>query len=312
MAPEGEPYPFDIMISDGEWVQVFDTVTYIATAVPETATYTFTYTWNSNGILYKSIGRAFLSFKGIKEFEFYAHDIEQIELRAKPYIAFQEIGAIDSISWNWDPDNLILTWIVSRWSDKCCGTMVAIDSLELQYPDYGIVTWDFADPDATDVCKYIYTWWEENPRKYHLSQHDVMSTSTRSEPYLVQDTVSAQFRVISVDSGVIDIGYPFYNGAVIAKTFTHTLWTIEGIQSPSNFFDPRYVVPPGNYIWQIHDIPEHYVPLQLPLEISMGKLVSFESFPPRIVDLEPFTFLIAAQPFFWQKSFIFQFIPRNK
>lgn len=43
MTPEGEPYPFDVIISDGEWVQKFDSVTYIETEVPNTATYTCVY-----------------------------------------------------------------------------------------------------------------------------------------------------------------------------------------------------------------------------------------------------------------------------
>jgi len=287
MSPERDPYPFDVIISDGDWRQEWQNVTYINTSVPSNATYTFRYIWN-NSIEVKF--RLPLHLWETKTFEFYAHDPDQIKNRTRPYILFEEDDAIDSLSWNWEPDTQILTWNITHWSNKYNGIMANLGD-----PEFGIVKFTCAAND-TAVCGYLE---DKNGKKKHFW----CSNATPITPDLTQNLLSIQYSEIPSDQCVLDLGYPIYNDAMITKYFNHILQTIDGIQYPSNFFDPNYIIPPGHYLCQLGDIQDEYAPLELPLDISAGEWVNFEWFPLRIIDLNPFYFSIVAENIFSNSAY---------
>jgi hypothetical protein len=69
-----------------------------------------------------------------------------------------------------------------------------------------------------------------------------------------------------------------------------------------NFFDPQYVIPPGNYLWELEGLPDDYAPLKLPFSVSAGDWLSFESFPAKVTALKSFSFSVAAENIFARSS----------
>jgi hypothetical protein len=282
MTPEGEPYPFDVTISDGEWVQVFDSVTYIETAVPETATYTYSYRWGD----YVLKGRfdLTLSPSEIKEFRVYATDLTQMQARVRPYLSLEEVGANASLSWQWDPVNDILTWNLSAESLKCVGVRVLIEDSTQAPPNFVL--------DSVQLGDGV-----------KIAEHSKQETIERP-PYaqltnLLWDHgyVTGEYHFSPIDSALatVRIEYAVYNDAIVVHPIATTLNHINGTEYPPQFFDPQYGIPQGNYLLLPTNLPTGYLSLRLPLNVPAGKGVDMDLYPPKIADLEPFTFSVCAE-----------------
>jgi hypothetical protein len=285
MTPEGEPYPFDdFIISNGTWRKEFNNVTAIETEVPCNATYTFVY--RREGWEFYRNFNILLSPGEVREFEFYALNVSQIEFRSTPYLFFQEVGANASLSWEWNPDTGNLTWTLSAEHGKYVDLMVGIDDNISGPPNYVVKR---VNPDIP-------------PRQ--LSYHSPASCWINSilnpsmwDPPPAESVVTGYciFGEINSNLGTIRVGYGLYKDSIVVYPINTTL-SLNGTIVEKAFVDPQYAVPPGSYILSTDNIPGGYVSLKYPINVKAGKGTEIDNFyPPKITELSYFTFLAAAE-----------------
>ena len=275
MTPEGEPYPFDVIISDGTWRKEWKDVTYIETEVPETATYTVIYEQEGR----KSITRREFSFSPMETrvFEFYTLP-PVIEVRNRPYIIYQEVSANASLTWDYDSANNTLNWALYKEAGKCADAGVAIDNLQ-EPSNYALRI--MAAPggchSCCHMCLFLMHW-------------------AGSDAAVAEVQLAYEFFPLDPHLGTIRTGYPLYNNAILTYPVTTKLHSIDGIQYYPEYTDPQYAVPAGNYILSIENLPENQLQLDLPLKVRAGKIVRlYNIYSPKIAELDPFTFSIAAE-----------------
>lgn len=275
---KGNPYPFDVIISDGEWIQKFDGVTYIETEVPDTATYTLVY--YLEGDAEASRWNFYFSPDEVKHFEFYALDIAQLQERIQPYISWQEKGANASLTWEWDSVKNILTWVTFGESNKWIGTRLMIDRFIQFPPNYVISSWDSEN------------WCYRNTCKDGNTTHDGFVPAPA-------DTTAVKFMQVNKNQGAIRTGYTIYNDAILTYPVNTMLHDLNGIQYYPRFIDPKYAIPANHYILQIQALHEEYVEFELPLNVKAGICIDlYNIYPPKISNIEPFMFYIAGEHFF--------------
>jgi len=298
---EGEPYPFvAVMISNGIWRKEWKDVTHIETEVPITATYTCIYHWEgeppppesrtaSTSVYHRGSHAEMEQFELTlqpgerREFELYAIDPTQQEERIRPHISMQEVGANASIRWEWDPEINTLTYNVSGEAGKFVGLEVLIDSVYTELPDYALSECGFEQNFEVD--------WRWPPWKSSAKW------SIHIEPSEVSDSLT--FAEIDPDNAILGVRRALYNDAII-DTFTTTLRSIDGVPYEQEFLYPQYAPPPGNYLlgWY-YPGPEIY----LPFDLSPDKPQIIDIYPPKIIELEPFTFFVIAENFFANSSY---------
>jgi outer membrane protein assembly factor BamB len=140
MTPEGEPYPFDVIISDGIWRKDFKNVTYIETGVPCNATYTFRYSWKGDEMLYRI--RLDLSPGELREF-----------------------------------DTLTLNWNLTHTPDKYVAVDVTIDENTNEPPNYVVQSQVDCYVVDTIVVTPTRSYWKDNIIIYvHDSTGNVVFT----------------------------------------------------------------------------------------------------------------------------------------
>ena len=282
MTPEGEPYPFDVIISDGEWVQEFDSVTYVETEVPCNATYTLLYSFGEDELR----SRLYFPFLPgeIRQFEFYAHDLSEWYTHTRPMLTYQEIGAEPILTWQWDEINNTLTYNVTvSDTSKLVGNAVFVGFYTA--PLYAIEELQFVgelSPCSGHKCSS------------HTAQyiHSV---------YMSDFYCMVKYAEIDPDFGALRVGSAFHNDAYILVTWEEAsfLWDMNGILYEPEFIDPQYALPPGNYIVQVYGLPEAYVTPRMPIRIQQGIEIYFELFPPSLpINAGSFTFhILSERPF---------------
>jgi hypothetical protein len=287
MTPDGEPYPFDVIISDGTWRKEWKNVTYIETEVPIDFTLTI---WSiPNGIPnYKC--EFHFSEGEERHFEFYAANLEDVEPRTTPYILFQEKGANASLTWNWDPGTLTLDWNLTCNPGKYVGVGIGIDDNISEPPNYGVP--HYGEPEFVTVFPIHFP-----PGECVISSHHLV-VATSSQSYEIV------FEEIDPALGTITIGKALCKNAIIPVDFT--LRDLEGTVYPQQYLIPQYAVPPGNYILVPYTdamIALWSIVNGIPCKATPGKGLLFDIFPPEKADLMPYTSSIIAENPFAHSSF---------
>ena len=298
ITPEGEPYPFDVIISDGTWRKEWKNVTCIEAEVPETATYVTVY--ERAGYQARNQFELPLSPGEVKEFEFYAIDLTEVNPMVEPLIVFQERGANASISWEWDPIEYVLTYNLTRQSGTIVDVGVGIDDNTQEPPNNGLRTLTVGG--GVDIVSHFegHVWllcWDfEIDNRIHIPWF--WSTNTDMTTDVI--TTVYEFSEIDLNNGTIGIGNAFYNDAIIP--FNTTLWGLDRTRYDQEFITPQYAVPAGNYILSTI-LPEEYASLEMPLQVTAGKGLRFNLYPPKTLNLEPYTFSRYAEYFSARSSY---------
>ena len=294
MTPEGEPYPFDVIISDGEWVQEFDSVTYIETQVPPTATYTMEY--ERAGLDFRFQSTITLTDQEVACCSVYAIDFTQKpEARTTPFVILREVGANDSLSWTWDADSLQLSYTVWGEPGKRVAVGVIIDKEDEAPPHYILTSYTptRAQAPLLEIDGVTY------PRVYNHGWGELVELDEGAK-----HTTVLQFSKVDTAMGIIEIEDALYNYAFL-DTFTTTVQSIDGVPcEPANEYH-LYVVPPGSYIIGIHNLPElyHYEEHIPHTKDRPDDQMYIDVYPPKIAELAPFTFDVAAENFFAHSSY---------
>jgi parallel beta-helix repeat protein len=278
MTPEGEPYPLDdIIISNGTWRREFANVTNTLTEVPTNITLTYQYHIGSRSVEIR--WRPPLSPGEVRQYEIYALDPAQLEVRTRPYVFLQETGADVSLSWEWNSTSRVLSWTISKEANKSVILGVVLDNNAQQPPNYVIT--------ATEDCsKGAYV---KPDGKIHFYNPAPDGTVVVLKTYCQE---------IDPIFGTVRVGYALYNDAILTYPVNTTLRSLNGTLYARQFVDPEYAVPSGNYILSTTNLPPDREPLNFPIDVKSGRMVElFNIYPPRITDLEPYTFWVAAEGF---------------
>ncbi len=267
MTPAKSDYPYDVTISDDDYRQDFHNVTYIETVVPDSATYTYKYTYENDSSFRSEMGQMRLCFSPgeIREFDFYAIDPGQVEECVRPYVVFREFGANDSLSWQWFPAENKLRGSIYTDSGKYVGISTWIDADTLAPIDMAL------DSSASKV----------NPQNYNTTSYTYTLHGGGRPPDCV---ASADIGLCSMNYVTIDEGFSLnipirgivgtrggsHNGAII-DSFTTVLQRPGGTVINPQYAYPQYSVAPplGNLILKIQDLPQDFVSFRIPLDISV-------------------------------------------
>lgn len=291
MTPEGEPYPFDVTISDGEWVQVFDSVTYIETQVPETATYSVSTSYYGDSGIYKMSSRFSLTLEPQDSaFKFYAINPEPVTPRT-PFVTIEQEGANPVLSWQYDSLTNVLTYSIGGDTG-----FVRVSTFIDKTPPGPREGWVIKkqNGDTTRTTKKCWLW-EIDPW-FCLPWYMSHAAYQHIEQTKQHQTV-IEFTQIPPSWGTVRIGLALHNDAIVVDSFTHTLKNLKGTEEGiERFYDPDYAAEQGYYTLQITGLPQEYVdPIILPVEVDTSRPVYSEYYPPIVSELENFTFSIIAQ-----------------
>jgi hypothetical protein len=293
VTPEGQPYPFDdVIISNGTYSKEFTNVTYIDTEVPENFTLSYVYE-RGGGECCAYVPRLPVEPDVVGGFDFYALDWSQAQVRTRPYILFQEVGANASLSYNWNPDTLTLTWNLTSTAGKYVGVGIAIDDNIAEEPNYAVVS-------MSGTQSSIAT----GPFPRHFPPGECVIAANH---YVVVDgSCGGQIVFEEINPalglGTITIGNALDNDAIVPVNFA--LKKLDGTPIITYRRDPQYAVPEGHYILYIQPESEPYPTgvmksLNYPVNVESGIGRSIDNlYLPRIGDLKPFDFFVAAESAF--------------
>jgi len=274
MTPEGDRYPCNVIISDGEWIQEWFDVTHIETDVPETATYSYDY--SRAEYQHKHMFPLTISTGESKEFDFYALDIGEMldNARVKPYIMCHEKGANIDLTWDWDPDTLTLSYNTGA-PGKLVGVTTFVDVNMCATPNYAV-----DNDDGGPNC-------DIGPTNGGIA-YTIESISDAGYAPIV-------FKEIDTSFGAIH-PFDYWNYGVSLKN-------LEGQEYLPQYNIPQYAVPSNHYIFTIEEVSEEYTSLDLPVKVNTGKGTILEIYHPKISELESNTFFIAAEVPFSDSSY---------
>jgi hypothetical protein len=298
VTPEGEPYPFDVIISDGTWRKEWPSVTYIETEVPveDTSEYTLTYSYDVGN--YREFNEVPLSLSPgeIKELEFYAIDLRTAEPRIRPYLYFQEVGASANLTWNWDSVTNTLEWNVSANPGKMVDIGALYEENIVRTPWWVVAAesqpWDW-------TAGYLY---EMDPSKGMILSKGPQHKNLLQWP-MSSATGYFSFAQIDPAKGVIEVTGVFDNDFKLGS-FDMRLTSIESGQVVDPAFEiPQYAVPEGNYSLRIFGLPSPYAEVVLPVAVEAGTWKCVMAvYPPKTADLLPFGCGVAAELRFAQST----------
>ncbi|MFH1686623.1 MAG: LamG-like jellyroll fold domain-containing protein [bacterium] len=291
MTPEGAPYPFDVTISDGEWVQKFDDVTYINTTVPLEATYTYSYIFDYGSSNHKELGHAEFSFSAgeVREFEFYAIDPAGVEECTRPYFCFRELGACDSLEWDWNPGENRVSWSVVGESDRQVGLKIWSDADALAPVD------KYAVDIATGSRKPVWHWSDDEIDFYVVKvEYQTINIDLNAACDAISGAII--WSDFDPDNTALGVRNVLYNGASM-EAFSTSLRRSDGTPVDAEFMYPQYSVPPpfGSFAMAIDELPEGFASLEIPLFISHEQPQIADVYPPKLAELQPDTFIIVAE-----------------
>lgn len=304
LGPEGEPYPFDrVIVSNGTYRKEFTNLAYIETEVPERATYTFSYrlgNWES----YRNFDMSFEAGE-VREFEFYAVNLSDLEPRVRPYLLSQEVGCNASLSYTWNPDAARLDWTVSGQTGKYVSIGVVFGTADLLPGDsYWAIPYDPHQPVYCD--------------EYDVHKSALAPPDGGGEPichtrwvHYYKDMVYSEitgyytFSTIEPDLVPVRIGYGLYNDSIAVYPIDTTLASLDGASAEliREFFDPQYAVPQGSYLLSTGNIPAGYASSEYPINVGAKGISISNLYLPKISELSDFTFLVAAESAFSQSSY---------
>jgi hypothetical protein len=302
MTPGKSDYPYDVTISDDDYRQDFHNVTYIETVVPDTATYTYKYTYGNDSSLHSEMGQMRLCFSPgeIREFDFYAIDPAQVEECSRPYVIFREIGANDSLTWQWFPEENRLEGSVHTDSGKYIGIGIWVDADTIKPIDMAVVTATIEangppGPYPTSDVTIIEATYDHPYSKTYSS--DISWNAPDSILFVIIDDIVHNMGVVGTRGGS-------HNGAII-DSFTTVLQRPNGTVINPQYVYPQYSVAPplGNLILKIESLPAEFVSIKIPLDISVEDPAFVDFYPPKLAELQPYSFLNVAEGFYGIGSF---------
>jgi outer membrane protein assembly factor BamB len=299
MTTEGEPHRFNVIISDGEWVQKFDNVTYIEKEVPENFTFTAMYNFGTYYNMYEFL--LSLSPGESKEFEFYAINPDSAIGRVKPYLVGKEVGTIVNLTSEYFDSTLTYT-VEGEPSHKC----VFVD------------TWIQAPTDPCSGPRYVCTWAKYNGELQAISACDNtdgfdpsanggLGKITEDLPKKISlrsaATISYGFSSVGENRTPVGVRQALYNHARIGE-YKLKLLTHDGLTYDPPYFYPQWEVLSGSNHLQLYDLPEGYASLLYPILVSdTVDAIVLDVYPPKIAELRPFDFSVAAELFFGKSAY---------
>lgn len=294
MTPEGEPYPFDVIISDGTWRKEWNDVTYIETEVPETATYTMVYNWKGRLEMYEFVMA--LSLGECREIEFYAINPSDIIERFKPHVIGKEVGASVSLSWQYVEPELIChverepagkVVFVTGWFGAACPS------------NYYVLESYLVDNMPTSYDELVYTIDLEKSDERHIEENwegkiDIEKSAV---------DVSVKYRAIDANKVPLGVREVLYNNTIVHPC-SMKLSSLNGATFNPEFLYPQWAVLPGSYIVQVYNLPEKHIGLSFPVNISgLDTSYILDIYSPKKDELETFTFFTVAEHFFAYSSY---------
>jgi parallel beta-helix repeat protein len=332
MTPEGEPYPFDITISNGTSKVEFANATHIVTQWPENGTFTLVYRWYSHSASGEPVidaeryqHRMHLQPGEIREFEFYAVDLSSAVM-FRPYIYGKEVGANVSLSWEY-VENASLSFHVkvtpsgkraflTVWTDTDLSARpnFAISSLGWQEEGQQNVTivgpsdWISLIVEGAQAAAYIYDHLDTDDDSHYvrfgsLGWYWYQSTTTTWNP-LSATNVSFTFAQIGEDKVQLGVRTMLRNDALVpyCYAFNMTLTNIkDGAILEPEFIYPQFAVSPGSYVLQFKPLSDGYLQLSFAINVSTAQIL--DVYPLKTEDLKPFSFTVAAESSFANSSY---------
>ncbi|MEO0129918.1 MAG: FlgD immunoglobulin-like domain containing protein, partial [candidate division WOR-3 bacterium] len=277
MTPEREPWPFDVIISNGVWRKEFTNIIDLITETLEQATYNFLYEREGKKSTFFRTEPFVFSPGAIHTYEFYALAPSEITDINRPYLLWQEEGANAVLTW--ETQNGFLTkFVCAKEHGKQAGYGVPLDDSPNELPNRIIV---FQAPEVCCAEGHFCCW----PWHHYYCHCDFCPVY---QVWACLDT-----------GGPVRIGYSFYNDNILAYPLNTLLRDIAGNLYTRKYFDPQFVVKEGNYILSMDGTPEGYLNFTLPLRVREGVWLCLSKiYTPKIENLTPFTFGIAAEDFF--------------
>lgn len=292
--PEREPYPFDVKISDGVTLLNFEDAIYIDTAIPNNqVTLTYSYEISNGKTVDRGIQLYFLNGE-IKEYEFYAIDWKNAEVRIRPYISAAEKPVDDiKLSWKYDPTTDTLSWNLSRQSDKWTRLSVLFDDTggKLLAGPTVVVREQIPDPPPPILTRCTFHYNCEDLATWHCSYY----TTGHQTNGLIE------FQNIPESLGCLRIKYVSCKESLIDEVNKNTILSdINGTLFPQNYLDPQYAVPPGSYLLDIQNISTQYVVPTFPVNVIASINNSYrktilEINTLKLDDLTSWMFFVAAE-----------------
>lgn len=292
---EGDPFPVNVIISDGFWRKEFNNVTQVKTEVPCNATYTI--------ITPKDIIRTRFCFRpgDVKNFLFFFYPHNLIELYSKAYIVYEEVGANTTLMEHFNPANNSLDVTIQKAWGKIVGIEVAFDDLRKNRRS-AVTHRGFALPSALDsACEELSMYWK---------------VECQLRPNSSKSHLKFSFTQLDQSMGTIRLGHVLYNDAIICypqnDTILRNLETGK-VYHPS-FTDPCYAVSAGNYILTIRlntkgspicidqSFPNR---IDIPVRVWRGRgELLFNIYLPMITETAPFTFHVFAESPFAKSTYL--------
>jgi hypothetical protein len=303
-------YPFDLdfdlpevwpecnmTISNGTSIREFVNITHGVTQVPVDATYTFesilTYKRDYSiayrrftEIKYRELFRENIHIEPgrMRRFKLVAHHPEKLKKLEQLYVWLKEHGADVKIACAWDPTTLTLNYIINSTAGKIASVFGILDENQDTPPNY------VCFKVGIGVCK----------SEKHIHYPDCMTVDEydwhiKISLFGSSVSESVTFKEVEPSLGAFGIYDVDYNGYVL-QDFNATLTCVtSGTKYSPNYGMPQFVMQPGHYILELTGIPASYVVPKIPLKIEAGRMYSFHVHLIKIDNLQPFSFLIAAE-----------------
>jgi hypothetical protein len=303
-APDGSPHPCDLTISDGSWMQEFDSVTYVETIVPETATYTVSYDWLSEygDTVFGFLTPVTLTLppSQLKAFDFYCHHPDSIAPRSKVYLSWREVGADETLSSWYDSTNLTLNYDVSFEAGK-----ILLLSLIIGNQDPSVIVPMVYGVEALGVGGT----WEPNywgcafcafgPGACFSWQPGSGGSALLRQPELdrVEVTDVVKFAGIDSSEGAVGVYGLFCDDARIEGFETELRCAETGEAVEQALLYPQYLgsVSRNPYTLDISSLPLEFPIFELPIWLQPGHMQVLRVYPPQKEALEDFTFGVIAE-----------------
>lgn len=305
MTPEGDPWPFDVTISDGEWVQEFDSVTYIETEVPLNATYTFSYVYYYGSYDHAEMGHVELTFApgDVREFEVYAIDPEQVEECIQPYVWLREYGAGDTLTWDWNAVENRLTCDLVAEAGHYVGYKVWGDVDTLAPIDRHIAA--VSTSGSKDIVIVISKSDDESTFYYVVKvKHPTVNIDVTVQSAGTSSGSIIELADADIDNVAFGIRNATHNRASI-DTYGSALHRLDGTPVAAEYIYPQYSVPPplGSFRMAIEDLPEEYVAFDMPIHLVHDKPQTLDVYPPKLAELQLDTFMVVAEGVFSNSTY---------
>ncbi len=312
MTPEGEPHPFHVIISDGDWRQEWEGITHIETDVPLNATYWFDYDWINGNSVHSSKLRTNLIFTAgeSREFEVFAHDPDSIEQVKEYVVGWQEKGANLTIENDWDEETMTLTVNVKADTGKTFELYGIINRKE-QFTHtvwwvvrlaVAIAEWKASYCAGTTKEYYESGGLKSESTTHHGSIGGIVGTGPDS---LGTGEVSIRMKFERFDAAELSglgVYGAFYRDAQINGISTNLFSLEDGDTIQEQYFYPQYAQPQGHYLLQFSS-PSKFANFDLPTLLSFKEIQTVSIYPPKIGEVQDFSFSVLAESPYAKSSY---------